>query len=153
MSSAARGQGGFTLMEVLISVAILGTAFVAIVGLQTQSLSTMGHLTQRLEAELWAQEAYTRFLLREEGYNVNEMHPVLRDERRDWNVNIQLQELNMDELPVVPVLPVGWRVNWVRVEIQDAGGNQVAEMRPLWARATDKRQQGPGSRRRSSGGN
>jgi len=116
-----------------VAFAVLASAFVAIVGLQTQSLATIGRLTQKLEAELWADDAYARYILRDQGYDVEEIHPLMRDNRPEWTVTVELTPLGMDDLPFVPVLPNGWSVDWVDVAVRN-GDARLAAFRPLWAR-------------------
>lgn len=119
--------------------AVLASAFMAIVGLQTQSLSTMGRLTQKLEAELWADDTYTRYILRDMGYDIEEIHPLMRDNHPEWTVSVELTPLGLDDLPFVPVLPFGWAADWVDVKIKD-GDAVLASFRPLWARPNSVQQ-------------
>lgn len=127
------GGAGFTLMEVLIALAVLSTAFVALITLQSQSLNTIDRLTQRLEADVWADDAVARFKLTQEGYNIEPVHPLMQDRRRDWRVETERMDLDLDDLPFVPVLPVGWQAEWIQVLVIDADGDVLAEVRPLWA--------------------
>lgn len=134
----ASGRAGFTLIEVLVAVAILGTAFVALVGLQSQSMLAMSKLTKRLEAGLWARDAFVRHRLREERFDVEPIHPQLREQRPDWQSEIEPEALTMEELPFVPVLPVGWKAEWINVRIVDGDGRTVASTRPLWAHKSEE---------------
>ncbi len=128
---------GFTLMEVLIAVAILASAFVAIVTLQGQSLMATERTIRRLEADLWAEDAYVRWRLIEEGYTLESIHPELRKNHEDWRVEIETTDLTLEDLPFVPVLPVGWQARWVLVRILDGDGTEVAGIRPLSARQVE----------------
>ena len=128
-----RSEAAFTLLEVLVAVAILATAFVAIVGLQSQSIATIGRLSERFEAQLMADDAYVRHKLRMEGYDVERVHPELAERHPDWEIEVVPEPLSTEELPFVPVLPVGWTAEWIRVRVRDGAGRVLASERPLWA--------------------
>lgn len=130
-------RDGFTLLEVLLAIAILGTAFVAIVSLQVQSLATTERIITRMEADLWAEDAYARWRLREQGYEIEPIHPRLREDHQDWRVEIEAVDLTLEDLPFVPVLPVGWQARWVDVRVLDADGRELAAIRPLFARRVE----------------
>lgn len=57
---------GFTLIEVLIAAAILGMAFVAVVGVMSQSLRNIDRMGPQEQALLHAREAMTELLLQEQ---------------------------------------------------------------------------------------
>jgi type II secretion system protein I len=57
---------GFTLLEVLIATLLVGTVFVAVVGLLSQSLRNVDRMKPHERALLHAQEKMSEVLLREE---------------------------------------------------------------------------------------
>lgn len=128
-------HSGMTLIEVLVGFAIVATAVVALIGLQIDSLRTLDRLTNRIDANLWAEDAYARHQLIQMGYTVEEIHPKLRELHPDWNIDIQSEAFDIEELPFVPVLPVGWLLDWVNVKIQNSEGADIASIRPLWVRS------------------
>lgn len=132
-----RANGGFTLMEVLIAIAILASTFVAIVALQSQSLTATERTIRRMEADLWAEDAFVRWRLIDQGFTVEPIHPELRKNHDDWRIEIETTDLTLEDLPFVPVLPVGWQARWVSVRIVDGDGADVAAIRPLSARRVE----------------
>lgn len=52
-------QAGFTFLEVMIAVAIIGIAFVTLIGSQSQSISIIGHSRVNVMASLLAQQKLT----------------------------------------------------------------------------------------------
>lgn len=132
---ASRSQSGMTLIEVMVAFAIVATAVVALIGLQIDALRTLDRLTSRINSNLLAEDAYARYVLNQMGYSVEEFHPRLRELYPDWNVDIQTETFDIEELPFVPVLPVGWLLDWVNVKIQNSDGADLAQIRPLWVRS------------------
>ena len=62
----AKSEKGFTLLEVLIAAMVLGAAFVAVMGLLSQSLRTVERMDPHQRALLHAREKMSEILLREE---------------------------------------------------------------------------------------
>jgi general secretion pathway protein I len=60
------GCAGFTLLEVLVSTVLLGTVFVAVVGLASQSLRNVTRMKSQESALLHAREKMNEVLLLEE---------------------------------------------------------------------------------------
>lgn len=124
---------GFTLLEVLVSVGILATAFVALVGLETQSLATISRISEQFVADLFAVDAYSRYILIHEGYGVEPVHPRLKEMNLDFRAEVRTEPFTLENLPFVPVLPVGWLIDRVSVEVQGPGGKKILERSYLWA--------------------
>lgn len=132
MSPAKQSSRGFTLLEVLVSVGILATAFVALVGLETQSLATISRLSDQFIAELFAVDAYSRYILGQEGYGIEPVHPRLKERFLEYRAEVRTEPFTLENLPFVPVLPVGWRVDWVDVDVLGEGGRKILNRRYLW---------------------
>lgn len=130
---SARSPSGFTLLEVLVSVGILSTAFVALVGLETQSLATISRVSEQFISELFSVDAYSRYILGMEGYLVEPIHPRLKEQNLNLRAEVRTEPFMLEDLPFVPVLPVGWLVDWVLVEVQGRGGKTLLTRRYLWA--------------------
>lgn len=112
---------------------ILATAFVALVGLETQSLATISRLSDQLVAELFAVDAYSRYILSQEGYAIEPVHPRLKERFLTFRAEVRSEPFTLENLPFVPVLPVGWRIDWLHVEVVGEGGRRILERRYLWA--------------------
>jgi len=125
---------GFTLIEVLVAVAVLSTAFVSVMSLIGDSVVAIDRLTRRFEADLVARDALARFKLEEMGYNIERMHPVWDERHEDWDIIVERDPLTLEELPFVPVTPTGWNVEWIEVEVVDGEDRPLSSLRPLWAR-------------------
>ena len=133
-----RGDPGFTLMEVLFAFGILSTALVAIIGLQVQSLDTMHRMTRQVTAQLYAEDAYVRYLLAARDYDIERVLPAYAEAYPEWRADVDREPLALEDLPFVPVLPVGWEVEWLNVSVKDSlDGPVLATLRPLWARSED----------------
>lgn len=131
MRQRRQSRQAFTLIEVMVAFAILATGIIAMVGLQIDSLRTLERLTHRIEADLWAEDAYARHLLTQLGYSIDKSHPKLTELHPDWQVEVEPEPFDLEELPFVPVLPVGWQLDWVNVKVLDGDDAVVAEIRPL----------------------
>lgn len=72
--SAIGRQAGFTLLEVLVATAILGSVFVAALSLLTQSLRNIQRMEPHQQALLHAREKMNEVLLREEMTEIGRAH-------------------------------------------------------------------------------
>lgn len=77
------GCSGFTLLEVLVSTVLLGTVFVAVVGLASQSLRNITRMKSQESALLHAREKMNEVLLLEE------LEPVTQS--GEWSDGYQWQ--------------------------------------------------------------
>jgi len=81
---------GFTLLEVLVSTVLLGTVFVAVVGLTSQSLRNIERMQPHERALVHAREVMNEFLLFEE------LEPATQSGRWDdgyqWRVDVSPDE-------------------------------------------------------------
>lgn len=125
---------GFTLLEVLVATAILATAFVALVGLETQSLSTVSRTQDSMVHNLLMHDAYIRFRLSKEGYTVEPQHTFMKSRFWEYRVEVFSEPYDFADIPFVPVLPAFWKGDKVTVRLYDPRGNLLKERSYLWFR-------------------
>lgn len=111
--------GGFTLIEVMVSVALVATAFVSLLVLQRQNVSA--HITMKniTVASMIAEDRMERMVLRAQGFEqIEEFNPDLDKEYPNFEVESELNEVGPQELPVVMLLPEGLTLRRITVVVR-----------------------------------
>lgn len=112
-------RGGFTLIEVMVSVALVATAFVSLLVLQRQNVSA--HITMKniTVASMIAEDRMERMVLRAQGFEqIEEFNPDLDKEYPNFEVESELNEVGPQELPVVMLLPEGLTLRRITVVVR-----------------------------------
>lgn len=112
------GPGGFTLIEVMVSVALVATAFVSLLVLQRQNVSA--HITMKniTLASMIAEDRMERMVLRAQGFEmIEEYNNELDKEYPGFTVESELGEVGPEELPVVMLLPEGLTLRRITVVV------------------------------------
>lgn len=116
--TAARRRG-FTLVEVMVSVALLATAFVSLLVLQRQSVSAHNTVQKLTVASMIAEDRLERMILRAQGFDqLSEYNEELDREYPDYEVDAELEDVGPDMLPVVALLPEGLTLMRVKVTVR-----------------------------------
>ena len=89
-------QEGFTLLEVMVAVAIIAMSFVSLLGSQSQSISIAGISRFETTAAMLAREKLTELQLTEFD-QVNNSAGQFEDEFTDYFWRAEISELNEDE--------------------------------------------------------
>lgn len=103
MPSSRRERGGFTLLEVLAAVAILGIWYVILAAVGIQGLRSQGETYRRLEASFLADEVISNI---EAGLTQGSAPPegVEEYEREDFTVRIEVEPYTL-EVPALEGVP------------------------------------------------
>lgn len=120
--------GGFTLIEVMVSVALVATAFVSLLVLQRQNVSAHITLKNITMASMIAEDRMERMVLRAQGFEmIEEFNPELDKEYPNFTVESELSEVGPDALPVVMLLPEGLTLRRITVVVSWTDANLKKE--------------------------
>ncbi len=112
-------RGGFTLVEVMVSVALLATAFVSLLVLQRLSVSAHYTVQKLTIASMIAEDRLERMILRAQGFdNLSEYNEELDKQYPDYDVEADLEDVGPEMLPVVILLPEGLTLKRVKVTVR-----------------------------------
>lgn len=110
---------GFTLVEVMVSVALLSTAFVSLLVLQRQSVSAHNTVQKLTVASMIAEDRLERMILKAQGFDqLSEYNDELDRQYPDYEVEAELEDVGPDMLPVVALLPEGLTLRRVKVTVR-----------------------------------
>ncbi len=120
-----RRRAGFTLIEVMVSVALLSTAFVSLLALQRQSVAAHDRIRRLTVASMIAEDTMERMILRAQGFDqVLEVNEELTREYPDYEVEAVLDDVDPAVLPIVMLLPQGMTIKSILVEVSWRDGSQ-----------------------------
>lgn len=89
-------SGGFTLLEVMVAVAIISIAFVSLIGAQSQSVSIAGHTRFAVTSALLAQQQLTEIEMAEYD-QISSSSGDFGDNYPGYNWQAEVSELGEDE--------------------------------------------------------
>jgi len=118
MPRRPRAIAGFTLVEVMVSVALLSIAFVSLLSLQRQGVSTHIRMQRITVASMIAEDQLERMILHAQGF---ERIPRVNDELTraypDYQVEAEMTEVDPAMLPIVALLPAGLTLRRILVRV------------------------------------
>lgn len=88
--SRARNEGGFSLVEALVALAVFAMAGIALVQLQSQSLHTFSRVETRALADLAAQNRLTEILSSRARPGVGSREEEIRFAGRAWRIRVSV---------------------------------------------------------------
>lgn len=118
---------GFTLIEVMVSVAMLATAFVSLLVLQRQNVSAHATLRRMTAASMIAEDRLERMILKAQGFDsIPEANEELDRRYPDYGVEANIEDVGPEVLPVVALLPEGLTVKRIHVRVtwRETGGER-----------------------------
>lgn len=114
----ARGRAGFTLIEVMVSVALLATAFTSLLVLQRQAVASHYTMERITIASMLAEDRMERMILKAQGFDgLSEFNDDLNQAYPGYDINSELEEVDMNTLPIVALLPEGLTLKRVSVVV------------------------------------
>lgn len=112
-------RAGFTLIEVMVSVALIATAFVSLLVLQRQTVSAHVTVQNMTIASMIAEDRLERAILRAQGFDmVDEYNPDLDRNYPNFTVESETSDVGPDALPIVALLPEGLTIRRVTVVVR-----------------------------------
>ncbi len=131
MTSDTRHIGGFTLLEVMVSVALIATAFASLLTLQRQTVAAHSKIRSITVASMIAEDRMERIILRAQGYEqILELNEELDRRFPDYEVEATVEDISPEELPVVMFLPADMTLKTVRVIVswQEGANTRTYEL-------------------------
>jgi type II secretion system protein I len=111
-------RAGFTLIEVMVSVALLATAFVSLLSLQRQGVSTHIRMQNITLASMIAEDQLERMILHAQGFDrIPEVNDELSRTYPAFQVEAVLDEVDPNMLPIVALLPAGLTLRRITVRV------------------------------------
>jgi type II secretion system protein I len=126
------GGRGFTLLEVMVAVALVATAFTSLLTLQRQSVSAHGTMRQMTVASMLAEDRLERMVLRAQGFDrVIDFNDELERRYPEFTVEAVIDYVDPQVLPVVALLPAGLTLREIRVSVtwRDGRDTRTYELR------------------------
>lgn len=119
---------GFTLIEVMVSVALIATAFVSLLVLQRQTVASHITIQNMTVASMIAEDRLERAILRAQGFDqVDEYNPDLDRNYPNFEVESETADVGPDALPIVALLPEGLTIRRVTVIVRWLEGTRKRE--------------------------
>jgi prepilin-type N-terminal cleavage/methylation domain-containing protein len=119
---------GFTLIEVMVSVALVATGFVSLLVLQRQNVAAHGTIQRYTMATMIAEDRLERMILRAQGFEqLEEYNRDLEDNYPDFEVNAEVSDVGPEALPVVMLLPEGLTLVRITVVVSWMEGKRARE--------------------------
>ncbi len=111
-------SAGFTLIEVMISVALVATAFVSLLVLQRQNIAAHITIQSATVASMIAEDRLERIVLIAQGFDqLEEYNEDLAKEYPTFEVESVVEEVGMESMPVVALLPAGLTMKKIVVTV------------------------------------
>ena len=121
-----RNAGGFTLIEVMVSVALIATAFVSLLTLQRQTVVAQSQIHQLTVASMIAEDRLERMILQAQGYDrLVDYNDELTLQYPDFDIQADVEEVDPNMLPVVMFMPEGLTLRLIRVVVSWEDGAHV----------------------------
>lgn len=106
-----RQIAGFTLLEIMVALAVLALSGIALLGNVNQATNQMGRLEDKVIALNVAEYALNAVLVREEMPELGSDEEIIKLAERDWRVEVTVSETENEDVRRVDILVQPYDLN------------------------------------------